>query len=102
MSERRPTRRQFNNKVAILAATPVLGAAAGAEAAPPPAQPGGADAAAALTDVVRQRHGKHLTKEQLDRVRERIESQQRTAAFLRRTALTNADEPDFVFVAELP
>src|SRR5262245_4814832 len=100
MSERRTTRRQFTKAVAAAAAVAVATAATGSAAQPEP--PSVADAAESLTAVVRQRYGKHLNEELLKRVRQRIESQLRTAEALRRTSITNADEPDFVFVAELP
>jgi hypothetical protein len=104
MSKRKWTRREFGKRVALLAAAPL--AAAEATAAQPAGEPRPAEAlgsaAQALTEIVRLRHGKHLTEEQLKRVRQRVEADLRRAAVIRRTALRNGDEPDFVFVAELP
>ncbi len=96
MSKRRCTRREFAKGLAVLAAAPL--AVAPATAAQPAAETF-TSAAEALTAVVRLRHGKHLTEEQLKRIRQRIESSLRSGALLRRPALRNADEPDFVFSA---
>jgi hypothetical protein len=107
VSRPKSTRREFTKKVALLAAAPL--AAAGATAAPGPpldGPPRPAEAIAsvgqALAEVVRLRYGKHLSEEQLKRVRQRIETNLRASNALRRPPLQNADEPDFLFFAEAP
>ncbi len=105
MSGRKPTRRQFNKTLALLAAAPLAATAEAAAARPadePPAAETFSSAAQALTEVVRLRHGKHLSAEQLKRIRQRLETTARRAAALRKTPLQNGDEPDFLFVAEAP
>jgi hypothetical protein len=110
MSRANPTRRQFTKHAALLAAAPLAAAVpAAAEAAPAPQAgdpPAAADTpaaqAAALTAIVRGRHGKHLTDEQLKRVQQRIQAGLQGAQQLRQFPLTNHDEPAFVFQADLP
>jgi hypothetical protein len=102
MSKRNSTRREFTKQLVALAAAPLVAGEVMASAPPvdPPTRP--ADAADALAEAVRLRYGKHLSEDQLDRVRRRIASNLRSAGALRRPALRNADEPDFTFFAELP
>jgi hypothetical protein len=94
--------------VAALAAAP-LAAAAGSAAAQgkkPGKQVRQPDttqvSARALTDIVRARHGKYLTAEQLQAARRRIVGALRSGENLHRIKLTNGDEPAFVFRADLP
>jgi hypothetical protein len=98
---RRTTRRTFNKNRAALAAAPLVAAAPAGAAQPQQPPETFKTVAQALTEVVRLRHGKHLSEEQLARIRQRIEVQARTGALLRGLALRNADEPDFVFFAEI-
>src|SRR5215475_396332 len=98
MSEKKSTRRQFHKQAALLAAAPLVAGATAEAAQPQPAT----SAAAALAELARVRFGKHLTEEQLKRVRQRVQQQQGMAALLRKTPLSNGDEPDFVFSAEVP
>jgi hypothetical protein len=85
-------------------------ALAGAVALPGPVtgddekkKPGPLDATAdALLAVVKARHGKHLSEEQLKRVRAGIASGLRSGESLRRVKLPPDDEPAFVFQADLP
>jgi hypothetical protein len=108
MSKRKSTRREFNKKLALVAAAPlgVVAAESAGVAAPAQEQPTPGEvyarSAQALTDIVRLRHGKHLSEEQLKRIRSRLESSLRTGAALRRFPLTNADEPAFTFSADVP
>lgn len=100
-----PTRRDF--AITIGAAT--LGACVPAAAVPPapvtaatvPTPEPGPDANAALTDamtqLVRQRYGAHLTDEQIARVRDDIRSGLRASDRLRAMLLPNGTEPDVVF-----
>ncbi|MGQ0715456.1 MAG: hypothetical protein ACT4PJ_17290 [Gemmatimonadaceae bacterium] len=99
-----PTRRDF--AITIGAAT--LGACVPAPAVPPappaatvtPTEPP-TDANAALTDamtqLVRQRYGAHLTDEQIALVRDDIRSGLRASDRLRAVLLPNGTEPDVVF-----
>jgi hypothetical protein len=59
-------------------------------------------AADALTALVRARYGRHLTEAQLRSVRRRVLGHLASADHLRSVKLTNADEPDFTFSAEVP
>ena len=101
-----PTRRDF--ALTIGAAT--LGACVRTPTAPPvttapsttpsPANPD-ADADPALTDamtqLVKQRYGAHLTEEQLASVRNDIRAGLRASDRLRAILLPNSTEPDVVF-----
>lgn len=101
-----PTRRDF--ALTIGAAT--LGACVGTPAVPPapppvaatvpPADPA-ADAngalADAMTQLVRQRYGAHLTDDQIKSVREDLVSGLRASDRLRAILLPNGTEPDIVF-----
>ncbi len=104
MSRRKTTRREFARELALLAAAAPL-AAASAQAAQPADPPRPAEGvpgmAEALTQVIRLRHAKHLTAEQLKRVRSQVERNLRSGAALRRPALRNGDEPDSVFFADM-
>jgi hypothetical protein len=102
-----PTRRDF--ALTIGAAT--LGACVRAPVvpSPPPATapattpPASADAdeneplADALTQLVRQRYGAHLSEEQVGRVRNDIRDGLRASDRLRATLLPNATGPDVLF-----
>jgi hypothetical protein len=104
VSRPKSTRREFNKSLALAAAAP-LAVCAAAAADQPAGQPPPAEALAgtaqALTEVVRLRYGKHVTDVQLKRVRQQIERGLRGRNALRRPPLRNADEPDFVFFAEV-
>ena len=100
-----PTRRDF--AITIGAAT--LGACVPASAGPPapaattavPTPEPGTDAnaalAAAMTQLVRQRYGAHLTDDQIAGVRDDIRSGLRASDRLRAMLLPNGTEPDVVF-----
>ena len=101
-----PTRRDF--ALTIGAAT--LGACVRPPAVPPAAvlptptiSPSAADAdanaplAEAMTQLVRQRYGAHLSDEQMARVRDDIRDGLRASDRLRAILLPNATEPDVVF-----
>ena len=47
-------------------------------------------------------HGKHLTENQLKRLRRRIEANMASAERLKKFRLKNSDEPAFLFSAEVP
>ena len=86
-----PTRRQFGQAVALLAAAPLAAD-----------EPKPANVVEALTEVVRLRHGKHLDRQQLRAVARSILRSQLMAESLRNHKLTNADEPAITFRADLP
>lgn len=103
-----PTRRDF--ALTIGAAT--LGACVRTSSVPPVAtapaptpspSPANADADAnpaltdAMTQLVKQRYGAHLTEEQLASVRDDIRSGLRASDRLRAILLPNSTEPDVVF-----
>jgi hypothetical protein len=98
----RPSRREFARALALAGLAPAAGSAAapGAKVAPP-ADPLDA-AAAALAEVVRARHGKHLADDQLKRVRASIHGYLASGRRMARVKLANADEPAFTFSAEVP
>lgn len=102
-SEPRPSRRQFGKRIALLAAVPLATPVLAAEEDKPKEVPVPAAVALALTEVVRLRHGKHLSKDQLKRVGNSILRSQFVAESLRKKLeLSNADEPAFTFHADLP
>jgi hypothetical protein len=101
-----PTRRDFALTIGAATLgdcvrTPTLPPAATAPAATP--SPGNADADAnpaltdAMTQLVKQRYGAHLTDEQLASVRDDIRSGLRASDRLRAILLPNSTEPDVVF-----
>ena len=101
-----PTRRDFALTIgaATLGAcvrTPSLPPAATAPATTPAAANADADANPALTDamtqLVKQRYGAHLTDEQLASVRDDIRTGLRASDRLRAILLPNSTEPDVVF-----
>ena len=96
-----PNRRQFGKRVALLAAAPLAAPALAAEEKPKE-KPVAVVVAEALVEVVRARHGKHLTKDQFGAVALSILRSQFSADRLRRVKLSNADEPAFSFRADLP
>lgn len=96
----RPSRREFTRDLALLAAAPLVVPAASAPAQPSP-DPLLA-VATALTEVVKARHGKHLTEEQLHSVGQSVLRLQASAERMKRTPLRNSDEPSVIFQADLP
>jgi hypothetical protein len=58
--------------------------------------------AEALTDVARIRWGRHLSGEQLGEIAKALDGRLKGAEAMKKVNLTNADEPDVVFFAELP
>jgi hypothetical protein len=100
-----PTRRQFTTALAVAVAAPLLAEEASAVAPPPaastPANPRAASADG-LVEVVRARYGKHLTEAKLKRIRASILSGLSSAERLRKVKLRNADEPAFIFSADVP
>jgi hypothetical protein len=97
LSKSRTTRRQFHRQVAALAVAPVLAAGAAAQGAPPRPTVG-----QSLAEVVRLRHGRHLSDEQMQHVRAAIAANLGLADRLGRVALQNGDEPAFAFGADVP
>ena len=114
MPDRTPTtsRRAFARTLATMAAAPALlpAAALGQTAAPAAATPAPtpvptpeapSSVAEALTEVVRIRWGKHLSGEQLGDVAKAIDGRLKGAEAMKKVKLTNADEPDVVFFADV-
>ena len=60
------------------------------------------DIVEALTEVVRIRWGKNLSGEQLGEIAKALDGRLKGADAMKKVALTNADEPDIVFFADLP
>jgi hypothetical protein len=59
--------------------------------------PGNASEAERLYELVKELHGAGLTDEQLEQVRQRIDTVVETGEALRASPLDNADEPFIVF-----
>lgn len=97
-----PSRRQFGKNLALLAAVPLTVPALAAAPDKPKDVPPAVSEAEALTAVVRARHGKHLTEEQLKQVTLSIRRSELSAERLRKLELRNSDEPAFTFRADLP
>jgi hypothetical protein len=89
-----PSRRQFGRAVAALAAAPLT--MPRVAAADPPRT-----AADAMSEVIRLRHGKHLSDEQLKQVERGIQLSLRQGETLKRFPLKNSDEPAFAFTADV-
>lgn len=88
------TRRRFLKTAALgslAAAAPAL-----AQDQPRPAR----GQAEALAEIARLRFGQHLNEAQMKSVQQRLGRQLATGEQMKRTRLTNADEPAFVFVPE--
>jgi hypothetical protein len=94
----RKNRRAFMKTAAAAVTAPLLGgAAAGAQE---PAKTPLESTARALTAIVRARHGRHLSEDQLKVIQQSIARSQATAEVLKRMPLENGDEPAFAFNAE--
>jgi hypothetical protein len=91
-----PTRRRFTGALAVAAAAPLLLGPAAAQADEPQA------AALALTEILRLRHGRDLSDEQLQRIAQSILRARHAADRLRRVPLANGDEPAVSFTADVP
>ncbi|HJQ71041.1 MAG TPA: hypothetical protein VKA70_18850 [Blastocatellia bacterium] len=98
-------RREFAKSLAIIAAAPVVSRAAtpapasSIQQTPPADQP--SPVAESLTEVVKIRHGKHLSEEQLNLVKRSIDRSQRNAERMKQFKLVNSDEPAFAFTADI-
>ena len=109
-----PSRRLFAKSLALAAAAPALSKAATAfggtapspspapAPTPVPTPEAPSSVAEALTEVARIRWGKHLSGEQLGEIAKALDGRLRGAEAMKKVQLTNADEPDVVFFAELP
>jgi hypothetical protein len=112
MSSKR-SRRQFVTAIAASATASLLPARAwGQTPSPPPAPspspsvspsptplPEPSAAAEALTEVVRIRHGKHLSGADLGEIAKAIDRSLKSAERMKKVALKNSDEPDVTFFA---
>ena len=92
-------RREFAKSLAIIAAAPVVSPASPIQQTPPADQP--SPVAESLTEVVRLRHGKHLSEDQLNLVKRSIDRSQRNADRMKQFKLVNGDEPAFAFTADV-
>jgi hypothetical protein len=108
-----PSRRAFAKRLALAAAAPAFAGAALSQTAPAPSPAPPAptpvptpeapsSVAEALTEVARIRWGRHLSGEQLGEIAKTVDGRLKGAEAMKKVALTNADEPDVVFFAELP
>jgi hypothetical protein len=102
-------RREFAEAIALAALVPVLGPGAGPIRWPGPLMAGAAPAglaadepgalAKALASVIRAQYGDRLSEPDLAVVTRQIENSLERAEKVRKAALANGDEPDFVFSA---
>ena len=101
-------RREFAEAIALAGLAPMIGVAApirwpsvaATGAAAPGLAANAADALArALAGVIRAQYGDRLSEADLDVVTRQIEAGLERAEKIRRVALVNGDEPDFVFSA---
>ena len=91
-------RREFMKRAGLAVPITLAGAALA------PAQEDKDPAAAAvrsLLEIVRVRHGKHLTEAQLKTIQQALARSVTSAAIMKRTRLENGDEPAFAFFADL-
>lgn len=98
------TRRAFAERLALAAAAPFVAIdlrwpGGSAPAATPPQQAEPSPLARALTEAIRIRYGDRLSAEDLKTIAQSIATRLEGMERLYRVALTNADEPDFVFAA---
>lgn len=97
------TRRAFAERLALAAAASFvaidLPPPRGVTAAPPPQQPEPSPLARALTEAIRIRYDDRLSADDLKTIAQTIASRLEGMDRLYQVALTNADEPDFVFAA---
>jgi len=96
MSEQGQSRREFGKGLTALAAATLLPGPVLAQKEPAPQ----VKEALALTEYLQVRC-KHLTREQIESIARGILTRQLQAESLRKVKLTNADEPDFIFEAEI-
>jgi len=111
-SSRRALAKRLAKSLALAAAAPALAGAGIAlgQASPTPSPAptpvptpeAPSSAAEALTEVVRIRWGKDLSGEQLGEIAKSLDGRLKGAEAMNKVRLTNADEPDVVFFAELP
>jgi hypothetical protein len=102
-------RREFAEAIALAALVPVLGTGAGAIRWPGALAAGSPAAglvahesralAEALTGAIRAQYGDRLSEADLAVVTRQIEAGLERAEKVRKAALTNGDEPDFVYSA---
>lgn len=96
----RSSRREFSKSLALLAAAPLLTHSATAQDAK--ALEPLAAAAVDLSELLRRRHGKDLTPEQLKAIQQSIFRGLLAAERMNQVKLANSDEPAFVFSADVP
>ncbi|HEY7612789.1 MAG TPA: hypothetical protein VH764_07335 [Gemmatimonadales bacterium] len=96
------SRRDFAEAIALAGLAPFLGVAPGPMRLPP-LEPAAVEdlpsLAKALAGVIRAQYADRLTEADLATIARQIESSLERAAKVRKVALANGDEPDFVFAA---
>jgi len=99
------SRRAFAEQLALAAAAPFVALDLPASSAPRPSAPQGAQdtepspLAKTLAEAVRLRYGDRLSDDDLKAITQAIHSRLQNVDQLYKVALTNADEPAFVFAA---
>ena len=99
------SRRAFAEQLALAAAAPFVALDLPAATAPRPSPPQGAQdtepspLAKTLAEAVRLRYGDRLSDDDLKAITQAIHSRLQNVDQLYKVALTNADEPAFVFAA---
>ena len=99
------SRRAFAEQLALAAAAPFVALDLPAGTAPRPSPPPGAQdtepspLAKTLAEAVRLRYGDRLSDDDLRAITQAIHSRLQNVDQLYKVALTNADEPAFVFAA---
>ena len=99
------SRREFAKSLAVIATGTIVSRGGEATTASPLQQTPPADqpspVAESLTEVVRLRHGKHLSQEQLNLVKRSIDRSQRNADRMTQFKRVNSDEPAVAFTADI-
>jgi len=97
------TRREFAERLALAAAAPYVALdvparpASSSTPSVPPQQTEPSPLARALAESIRLRYGDRLSADDLKAITQGIEARLQGVERLYRVALTNGDEPDFVF-----
>jgi hypothetical protein len=93
-----PSRREFYQALAALAAAPVASQSAAAQNQANPISA----VAENLAGIAKAKYGQHLTEEQMERLKQAVLRDLYGAESLKKVPLQNGDEPSFIFRADLP
>ena len=96
----RRSRREFTTGCAIAAAAPLLAGTVAAEEPPKP-KPVLPTTVGAMMEIIRARYGKYLTEDQLKEVQRGVAQNVFIAEQMKKFKLANADEPAFIFQADV-